>query len=429
MLAICSYLLFLGLALSGITKFSLYIGARVQYFEVVLLTAIVVWVIAFGSRRRNLKSVEKVLLLLPWPGVFLGALSLVSVLAAGLPGEGLLQYLKALLLMNVGASIYTFSGLFGLQLGDKGIQAALRAMIVGLAISGLYGLISIYLWISSSIDLDALVAAALPFFPIDTATADQAWGGSVRLTGFTNDPSVYAAFATSIIIYLLDRFFNDLSFRSFIVVAFFISTLLLTISGSGIAGFGVGFFLLLVCRVSSVATKPEEFISLLKGVLPLVVFIGGVFFPFADEINRLVEVKLARDGTIAVHAEIAKNAYSLFEERVFFGFGLNNFSVAYEAVFGVAGYNAHNSWLNSMVEFGFFGPVLMLLILSVKVMLVLKYCINRPMLISILAANTVTSFGYETYNFMFLQVFWLLVFLENMKARRLKSFYQPVQLS
>jgi hypothetical protein len=136
---------------------------------------------------------------------------------------------------------------------------------------------------------------------------------------------------------------------------------------------------------------------------------------------------------MASHLQIAYNALQIVKDYPL-GIGFNDFSIAYEMVYGQKGYGTHNAWLTYLVEIGPLGLAFQLFISF----FIIRYCFRHRTPLSIAFVSSYigvcfASLGYElksTFSFQFYTVvLFSFVCLEQMKgteknASKLKGVLQ-----
>jgi O-antigen ligase len=395
------YLLALIIISSPINKFFLSIGVRIQYYELIGILFIFSILIFKKIKADNIIFSDiHFYLILQWLYGIILFFSLSSFIYLDKSINEFYFFLKGFSLFLTLQLIITALFLFLKSSSIIIKKRVLDIFVIAILSSGIYGILQIFLFIFYSIDIDNIISNLIPFSGFELDITGSALGSFFRLSGFTGDPSVQASFSILPIILLTYFIFVEKKHSYLISYILIIISFILTMSGSGIVGLSISFFIIIISKF-----KSFSFSIIFKGLLFFSPIILLIYFNYED-VQFFFNHKFQEDGTTKVHAEIAKKAFNLGLDYPLFGVGFNNFSFVYEKYYGDPSYNAHNSWLNYFVETGIFGFLFKIIIFLFIIFLILKKRSNfRIYFFAGFIGLNVASLGYETLNYFYNQSF------------------------
>jgi hypothetical protein len=247
----------------------------------------------------------------------------------------------------------------------RGRELYLRAMwalIAGMALNCVYGVVQLGLQIAAGINLDTIVVGGL--------TGGQGKQGGInvfgavdgqsvyRINALTGDPNHLGVFLCVPVMLLLPWYLNDRRRRrtAGLVLLFVAVVQILTLSRSAALGDVVGLAVLLPA---------------LRGHLPrmrtLAIGFGSIAavaaaaYGSSHYIRTVIDARTSTSGSgTATHLQFYQLVPPALDPNPLFGMGFNTFAVFYQFVTGRTDFGPHSSWVATLVETGMAGFTLYL---------------------------------------------------------------------
>lgn len=394
-------------------KWFLYIGFRIQFYEILALLFIGMFFVSSYKTVEGIKfpSPIRAYLLFLWGWFFLEVMSGIHVIINPLGPEAGSFFAKALLGEFVFVVFSTSLLLYLCTLDHQRRLNLIYWYVAGVVISSIYGFGQLILIQNYRVDLDSTIAIGLR---LPTATIDSlefsryGYGQSYRITGITGDPSVHAAYTITALVLLIYLAATNHRIKNGLLFLIVFLSLSLSQSGSGFVGLVTSAISL---RILQLRLKSKSFS--IKGILTIILLFGTVLFLYSyyqEDINYYLSVRLDPKGTIASHLGIAADSLNIGFQNIV-GVGLNNFSIAFEKEYGITGFNAHNVWITYFVELGIIG----FLYRVIFAVYVIKTCLKRKTALSMIFVSSyvglcIAALGYETLSMFYLQLYMLLFY-------------------
>lgn len=407
-----TYILVILIALSAALKWFLYFSFRINYYEVLILLFICLFLLSnYKVQSFRLKKELKTYVLFLWGWVFLAGLSGCSVLFYSQGTNAHSFYLKGLFQLFVHSIFFTFLIFYLNSISSEKRNKLLYWFLTGVVISSIYGFAQLVLKMQYGIDIDENISRYLGMRLVGSGEylnfSGYAYGYLYRLNGITSDPSVHAAYSIMALPLLLLCYIRKRSIGFMIGLLIVFISLVLSMSGSGLVGF---VFSVLTLLVLGILRKRHLKIGYMAPMLGLFVILLFLYSSFGEHIAYYANVRFDPQGTIASHLDIAIKSLDIGLKYPL-GVGYNNFSIAYENQYGILGYNPHNSWLGYFVQIGFVG----LLYQIVFSLFIIIKCLKRMTLLSqafiaSFIGICVTALGYQVLDMFYVRLFITLFF-------------------
>lgn len=393
------------------------VGVRVFFYDILLCLFIFFALILFLNTRQKLEIPKKIreFLLLQWIWVLLAALSGFFVVFFPIENTAALQFLKGIILLVIHTLFASLFAIFLVTLSQKNRDLLVRFFIWGVVLSSLFGLAQLVSIKWFGIDIDTYIWPVLSFNKaIPASLGKWQFQAIYRTSGLTQDPNVQASYILTALPLLL-LFGLSKNGKLYLIAAIIaIFAFFLTMSRSGFLGL---FFSLIVIFVFFIHAKKINLKKLLI-FLAILAIASAIFF---GTINEIVIARLGQDTSVLLHLSLIKDSVEIASKRPF-GYGFNNFALAYDYFFSIPGNNAHSSWATYLVETGIIGFLFQLIFFF----FVCHACLNRKTLFSkaFLAAFigvSVAAIFYETLNLFYFQFFVTLFFCHMVLEKPAKT--------
>ena len=288
-------------------------------------------------------------------------------------------FLKGIFILLFYTLFFTF---FTIYISNISPQKRLRLLhwySYGVFISVMYSFAQFILIRDFAIDLDKIVWGALSILPehshIDFTTDELMWGSFsgetfYRLRGLTGESNVSATYIVSILPLYFLIFLKRFKVKYFLVLLCLLAGLFFTLSMAGFVGLVVS--LLVVYLLAMKKWGLYNYILIIIISIPLLIFT----YSKMDELEAMYLIKT--QSGISGHLTVHNNTVEMVKLRPFLGYGYNTFSAVYEKMFGIWGYNPHNSWIGFMVESG----IVALIWNIIFIIFIILECLKRQSMIS-----------------------------------------------
>jgi hypothetical protein len=385
--------------LSAQLKWYLDLGFRFNFYELFILCFLLCFfVLALSNKIIHVPQQLRTFILFQWGLLILSIFSGCAILFNFQHQDSFFFYEKAVLQLLIYTTFFTclIVYLSGIHLFKR--ELILKSYIWGVVISSIYGIAQIAAIIYYGIDLDVYIHSVVPFFQETASEFEvQAYGDFYRLSGLPGDPNVHASYAMTALPFIFYYAFQRKQWVYAILSMVVILSMIFSISVSGIVAsfITISVYIFLFRR----KTILGNIMTILFVLTPIII----VLFLYEDQVYRFISVKLDPSGTGLDRYNIALQSIEIFAKYPF-GIGFNSFSLAYEDMFRIAGYNPHNSWIAILVELGFIGLIYQLVFTIYIFISALKS--NNDMAKLLVCSYTgicVASIGYSSLNLFFTQ--------------------------
>ncbi len=236
------------------------------------------------------------------------------------------------------------------------------SFLLGGLISVVYSAIQVYTLSIFGTDIDKTFLETI--FSESWHEGISGFGQLYRISGLLADPNHFGIvinISIGIAIALLwhnRSIFNRLLFQVILICLFV--TMVYTFSrSSGIVLLISTMFMLFFGKLSLKGTI-KTFVLIAVFLLTILTLL----YIQPDSLPDVIKYQLnsGLDSSVVERMELYVAGLDIWYGNFFLGVGFNNFSSAYYALTGVAGYNAHNAWITYLVEMGIIGFVFYLVI-------------------------------------------------------------------
>jgi len=382
-----------------VSKWFVELGFRINFFEIFILIFISLCFIFCSSTISWDKKVRLYLLYI-WGFFAIAASSIVCILFIGSDQTAYNFYFKGIFQLFIYSIFLTFLVLVLTTTTEEVFNKIVDFYLFGVFLSIGYSFLQIILKIRYRIDIDAVVSDFIPFVNKVNVSRYE-YGNFFRINGLAADPNIHASYCLSALPFMIVKYFNKGGKKYILGIGLILLSIILSMSISALIGVFVVFLFVIYFYLPRL--KRVIFI-----VIPILLVLLIFYFLYKTDIDHFAAVKFSSKGTTSYHLSIAINSVKIFFKYPL-GAGNNNFSIAYFKMFGIKGWNPHNSWLTYLVEEGVIGFIFksFLFILFFWMGIKQKNESGRIFAITI-AGLSFSALGYESLNLFYSQ-YWIAI--------------------
>lgn len=382
-----------------ISKWYIKTGFRINFFEIFILLFIALY-FNYCSAILILDRKIRLYLFYTWGFFIIAASSIFCMMFIGADQTAYLFFLKGIFQLFIYSIFLTLIVLVLINVTDEVFNRIVYFYLFGIFLSIGYSFLQIILKIRYKVDIDSVISEIIPFVN-KVNVARYEYGNFFRINGLAADPNIHASYCLSALPFMIVKYFNKGGIKYILGIALILLSIILSMSISALIGVFVVFLFVIYFYLPRLK-------KVLLVVIPILLVLSVFYFSYKKEIDHFAEVKFSSGGTSSYHLSIAINSVKIFFKYPL-GVGNNNFSIAYFEMYGIKGWNPHNSWLTYLVEEGIIGFVFksFLFILFFLLGIKLKNESGRIFAITI-AGLSFSALGYESLNLFYSQ-YWIAI--------------------